>query len=124
MAAVATTGSPRPSAGRRAAGCGWAAGIERILLAAERAAPGAGGGRLRRRGRTASASAPSRSSASCAGAGLRAELDLAGRSLKGQMKQADRIGARRTVILDDDGKAEVRDMSSGEQRDARPRDGG
>ena len=28
------------------------------------------------------------------GAGLRAELDLAGRSLKGQMKQADRIGAR------------------------------
>ena len=32
------------------------------------------------------------------------------------MKQADRVGARRTVILDDDGAAEVRDMESGEQR--------
>ena len=53
------------------------------------------------------------------GAGLRAELDLAGRSLKGQMKQADRLGARRAVILDDDGAAEVRDMASGEQARAR-----
>ena len=50
-------------------------------------------------------------------AGLRAELDLAGRSLKGQMKQADRIGARSTVILDDDGAAQLRDMASGEQRE-------
>ena len=33
------------------------------------------------------------------------------------MKQADRVGARRTVILDDDGAAQVRDMSSGEQRE-------
>src|SRR5918994_1249112 len=50
-------------------------------------------------------------------AGLRAELDLGGRAIKGQMKQADRVGARRTVILDDDGAAQVRDMSSGEQRE-------
>ena len=32
------------------------------------------------------------------------------------MKQADRIGARRAVILDEDGGAEVRDMGSGEQQ--------
>ena len=33
------------------------------------------------------------------------------------MKQADRVGARRTVILDDQGAAQVRDMESGEQRE-------
>jgi hypothetical protein len=35
--------------------------------------------------------------------------------MKGQMKQADRVGARRTVILDAGGAAVLRDMSSGEQ---------
>ena len=50
-------------------------------------------------------------------AGLHAELDLAGRSIKGQMKQADRVGARAAVILDDDGAAQLRDMASGEQRE-------
>jgi histidyl-tRNA synthetase len=50
-------------------------------------------------------------------AGLTAELDLAGRSLKGQLKQADRVGARSTIILEADGRATLRDMSSGEQRE-------
>jgi histidyl-tRNA synthetase len=49
--------------------------------------------------------------------GLSAELDLAGRSLKGQMKHADRLGARHTVILDPEAPATVRDMASGEQRE-------
>jgi histidyl-tRNA synthetase len=53
-------------------------------------------------------------------AGLRAELDLADRSLKGQMRQADRLGAARAVILDADGGAQLRDMSSGEQREIEP----
>src|SRR6187399_3118584 len=48
-------------------------------------------------------------------AGLSAELDLGGRGLKGQFKQADRIGARRVVILERDG-AQLRNMMSGEQR--------
>ena len=48
--------------------------------------------------------------------GLRAELDLAGRSAKGQMKQADRLGAARTVILDGD-TATVRDMQTGDQQE-------
>ena len=94
---------------------GWAAGIERILLAME-GAPAAAGidvfvvsaedrdrafalvDELRRRG-------------------LGADLDLGGRSFKGQMKQADRSGARRTVILEADGTAKLREMESGAQRD-------
>jgi histidyl-tRNA synthetase len=49
------------------------------------------------------------------GAGISAETDLAGRSLKGQLKQADRIGAQRTLILEAGGAAQLRDMRSGEQ---------
>jgi histidyl-tRNA synthetase len=99
---------------------GWAAGIERILLALgeEDTAPArdafvavADGGQLRR-------------AAALVGelrrAGLSAETDLAGRGLKGQLKHADRIGARRVVILEADGSAQLREMASGEQRPADP----
>jgi histidyl-tRNA synthetase len=52
-------------------------------------------------------------------AGVACEADLAGRGVKGQMKQADRIGAARTVVCGDDEWARrvclVRDMASGEQ---------
>jgi histidyl-tRNA synthetase len=48
--------------------------------------------------------------------GIRVEIEQAGRSLKGQLKQADRIGARTTVILGD--SMDVRDMDSGEQSEA------
>jgi len=51
-------------------------------------------------------------------AGLSAEVDLAGRGLKGQLKHADRLGARRVLILEGDGSAQLRDMESGEQRPA------
>jgi histidyl-tRNA synthetase len=100
--------------GPATAGCGWAAGVERILMAIEAdeaepsadvfvAAPASQGERAFALVRE------------LRGAGLRAELDLAGRSLKGQMKQADRVGARRAVIIDDEGGVEVRDMASREQ---------
>ena len=119
-AAGATTASSSSSAARRPRRCGWAAGIERILLALDERPPEATAiDVVRRRRRRASGAALSRSSASCARAGLRAELDLAGRSLKGQMKQADRLGARAAIVLDEDGAAQLRDMASGEQRDAR-----
>ena len=49
-------------------------------------------------------------------AGISAEIDLAGRGLKGQLKQADRVGARRVLILEADGSAQLRDMGAGEQR--------
>lgn len=52
-------------------------------------------------------------------AGLGVELDLAGRGMKGQMKDAARSGARYAVILGDEelaaNEATVRDMDSGEQ---------
>jgi histidyl-tRNA synthetase len=98
-------------------GCGWAAGIERMLLAAERppTAP------LPVDLFVAYASAQRRRPAfriamEARQAGLGAQLELAGRSLKGQLKQADRIGARFVAILGEDG-AVLKDMESGEQQD-------
>ena len=44
------------------------------------------------------------------------QIEQAGRSLKGQLKQADRIGARATVIVG--GEIEVKDMGTGEQTPA------
>jgi len=49
-------------------------------------------------------------------AGFSAQMEQAGRSLKGQLKQADRVGARATLILGGEGVA-VKEMSSGNQRD-------
>jgi len=100
--------------GPAAAGGGWAAGIERILLALDEPAPEPTAdvfvaGPAEQTGRAFALVRELR------GAGLRAELDLAGRSIKGQMKQADRVGARRAVILDETGAAEVRDMQTGDQ---------
>ena len=99
---------------------GWAAGIERILLALgeEEAGPG-------RDAFLAAADDEQRPRAlalatELRNAGLSAEVDLAGRGLKGQLKHADRIGARSVVILDADGSAQLRDMESGEQRPVDP----
>jgi histidyl-tRNA synthetase len=93
---------------------GWAAGVERILLAigaedanrlhdvfvaaddAHREEAFALVTQLRR-------------------AGLRADLDLGSRSLKGQMRHADRLGAAHAVILGGEG-VQLRDLRSGEQR--------
>jgi histidyl-tRNA synthetase len=41
--------------------------------------------------------------------GLAADTDYAGRSLKGQLTQASRSGARWTVLLEADGHARVRE---------------
>jgi histidyl-tRNA synthetase len=105
--------------GPKTPGIGWATGIERILLATDEDDGG-------RSADVFVAAADDRRESALAlvrelrDAGLSAELDLAGRGLKGQMKQADRIGARRTVILDEDGGCVVRDMESGEQSEADP----
>jgi histidyl-tRNA synthetase len=100
--------------GPEAPACGWAAGVERILLALGERPPEPGADVFV----TAEADQRERAFAlvrELRGAGLRAEMDLADRSTKGQMRQADRVGARRTVILDAEGRAVLRDMSSGEQ---------
>jgi len=103
--------------GQHTPGVGFAAGIERILLVSEiegerpatdvyvvRDGGGAAGafkvlGALRE-------------------AGLSAQMEQAGRSVKGQFKQADRLSARAVVVVAQEGLA-VRDMRSGDQRDVR-----
>jgi len=99
---------------------GFAAGIERILLALDEEVPAAG-----RDAFVAIADPGQRERAMALAvelrhAGLSAEVDLAGRSLKSQLKHANRIGARRVLILEADGSAQLRDMETGEQRPADP----
>jgi len=105
--------------GPEAPGCGWAAGIERILLAlpADGDEPGADVFVVAedgQRGRALALAVELRR------AGIAAGLDLANRSVKGQMKQANRTGAGLAVILEQDGGAQVRDMESGDQRSVDP----
>ena len=51
-------------------------------------------------------------------AGLSAQQELAGRSLKGQLKQADRVRARYVAIVGGDGtETSLKNMHSGEQRE-------
>jgi histidyl-tRNA synthetase len=107
-------------------GCGWALGVDRIALALEQQAgeAGAGAGEVRD-GVFIVAEEIGRQRAlelvtELRRAGIPADLDLAGRAIKGQMKQADRVGARHALILAGDGKATLRDMSSGEEREVDP----
>jgi histidyl-tRNA synthetase len=98
-------------------GVGFAAGIERILLVSE-LAPAAerpdvyvaqdDGGDARQAFALVRA---------LRGRGMRAQLEQAGRSMKGQLKQADRLGARWVLIVTAGG-VRVRDMESGDQREA------
>lgn len=59
--------------------------------------------------------------------GVSVEFDLAGRGLKAQMKYADKIGARYTIVIGDNEieteSAKLRDMKSGEQTDITLDDG-
>jgi histidyl-tRNA synthetase len=91
---------------------GWAAGVERILLAAGEAEPDQGIDVF------VAGTGPDAFAlvAQLRSNGLRAQMEQAGRSLKGQLKQADRLGARWTVILGDG--IEVKDMDTGDQQRA------
>jgi histidyl-tRNA synthetase len=98
-------------------GAGWAAGIERMLLAAEeRPHPQPltdlfiAYDDAARREQAFALATEARS------AGLATQLELAGRSLKGQLKQASRLGARYVAVLAD-GSVGLKDMESGEQED-------
>jgi histidyl-tRNA synthetase len=95
---------------------GWAAGIDRILLAMREQPPPrpidvfivATDGRREQALELATTARR---------AGVCVDLDLADRSHKGQMKQADRSGAPRAVILNEDGSATLRHMETGEERE-------
>jgi histidyl-tRNA synthetase len=104
-------------------GVGWAAGIERMLMAAgdQPVAPPLVDLYV----------APARDDGSGADAarigfglardarraGLHAQLELAGRSPKGQLKHADRLGARYVAIIGGGGDVALKDMESGEQHE-------
>jgi histidyl-tRNA synthetase len=94
-------------------GMGWAAGVERILLAGgspPHAAPPVDllvGGPV--------GPEQFRLVADARRAGLGAQLDLAGRSLKGVLKQANRLDARYVAWMHEDGSWELKDMQGGEQ---------
>ena len=97
-------------------GMGWAAGVERMLLAAPPAPIAPPPLDLY----VAYAKPEYRAEAFLLAADVRraghaAQLELGGRSLKGQLKQADRAKARYVAILGDEGTA-LKDMESGEQR--------
>jgi histidyl-tRNA synthetase len=107
-------------------GMGWAAGIERIMLAGE-------GGSAATAGEHFAPPAPPelfvalegsredlRSAAfkllsEARSAGLSAQMDLAGRSLKGQLGQADALGARYVAIVGE-GQTLLKDMQGGGQQ--------
>ncbi|HEY3829944.1 MAG TPA: histidine--tRNA ligase [Solirubrobacteraceae bacterium] len=100
-------------------GMGWAAGIERILLAGQ--APAAGKPEIDLyvafEGKQLGAAA-FRVMQEARGAGLTAQMELAGRSLKNQLGQAGRLGARYVAIVgggDGPGETVLKDMQGGEQ---------
>jgi histidyl-tRNA synthetase len=106
-------------------GCGWALGVDRVALALEPKEATAAEGDEHRDGVFVVAEDGAREGAfalvaELRRAGIRADLDLAGRAIKGQMKQADRFGARYALILSGDAQATLRDMSSGEEREIDP----
>jgi histidyl-tRNA synthetase len=97
-------------------GVGWAAGVERMLMAAGElpAAPPPVDLFVAFEGARDAAFAVTTEARN---ARLNAQMELAGRSRKGQLKQADRLGARYVAFLDGDGGAVLTDSQSGEQRD-------
>jgi histidyl-tRNA synthetase len=97
-------------------GCGWASGVERMLLAAQAPAVAPPAVELY----VAAAGEAHRTAAfkladDARRAGHAVRLELAGRSIKGVFKQAGRLGARYVAVLDDEGVA-LKDMEAGEQR--------
>jgi histidyl-tRNA synthetase len=105
--------------------CGWALGLDRVALTLEARDGGSRDGIKPREGVFLVAEGDDRSRAlglvtELRRAGIPADLDLADRAIKGQMKQADRVGARHALILSGDGEATLRDMNSGEERQVDP----
>ncbi|HEX8714289.1 MAG TPA: histidine--tRNA ligase [Solirubrobacteraceae bacterium] len=101
-------GNPTP-------GMGWAAGVERIMLAGDRehvaASPVDVFVALDDAGARRAAFGLLHDARS---AGLHAQMELAGRSLKGQLGHADALGARYVAIVED-GETILKDMQDGGQ---------
>jgi histidyl-tRNA synthetase len=103
-------GPPTPASG-------WAAGVERMLLAArDLPTPAELVDLFVALAKPEGARTAFELAREARHAGLQAQLELAGRSLKGQLKHADRIGARYVAIIGN-GHVSLKDMESGEQRE-------
>ena len=105
-------------------GVGWAAGVERMLLAAGELpsapplvhlfvaiAPD---------GADDAHQVAFRLANDARRAGLSAQMELAGRGLKGQLKHADRLGARYVAIIGDPMQISLKDMEAGDQTELSP----
>jgi histidyl-tRNA synthetase len=101
--------------GRPTPGMGWAAGVERILLAGDgqhvASEPVDVFVALERETARRTAFGLLEAARS---AGLHAQMELAGRSLKGQLGHADALGARFVAIVED-GETVLKDMQDGGQ---------
>jgi histidyl-tRNA synthetase len=93
---------------------GWAAGIERILLASEPREEAVSGPVFVALAKPEAGGEAFRLARELRRQGLRVEMEQAGRSVKGQFKHADRIGATAVVVVGD--QLEMKDMRSGDQR--------
>jgi histidyl-tRNA synthetase len=97
-------------------GMGWAAGVDRMLLAAPvQPVADAPLDLYVAYARPEFKAAAFRLASDARRAGHAVRLELAGRSLKGQLKQADRTGARYVAILGDEGVS-LKDMETGDQK--------
>ena len=106
-------GPPTPAAG-------WAAGVERMLLAAREPPQAPDLVDLFVAFASDATEASERGfelARNARRAGLQAQLELAGRSLKGQLRHGDRIGARYVAIIGDNGLARLKNMESGDEHD-------
>jgi histidyl-tRNA synthetase len=98
----------------RTPGIGWAAGVERLLLAGDHKPHPEAVCDLYVAGTGVAAFTLA---AEARRAGLNVQLELAGRSRKGQLKQADRSGARHVAIFSEDEGTILKDLESGEQEE-------
>jgi histidyl-tRNA synthetase len=97
-------------------GIGWASGVERILMTSSTVAAAPPPLDLFVAYATPALQvAAFKLAADARRQGKAARLELGGRSLKGQLKQADRSGARYVAIFRDEGIA-LKDMETGEQQ--------
>ena len=110
--AEAIGGPPTP-------GMGWAAGVERMLMASTQAPPAELPVDLYVAYEPGHKEAAFTLAADVRRAGGTARLELAGRSLKGQLKQASRSRARYVAIFGDEG-VQLRDREGGEDKLVEP----
>ncbi len=110
--------------GQATPGVGWAAGVERMLLAAGEQPAAAPVVDLfvaiAARDSAAAHQTGFRLANEARRAGLSAQLELAGRGLKGQLKHADRLGARYVAIIGEPMQISLKDMEAGDQTELSP----